>query len=181
MVKASQLEYALIGLIKQKAQSGYDLRKIFATTPMGHFSDSPGSIYPALRRLQSRGWIRALQEKGGRQRQLLRVTSEGTRAFVNWLKQPVTAGDVMWRMNELMLRFAFQGGNVPVSITREFLRQLERELAIHIRDLREYAKQPGLAKAVSTGALAFASGIEGYEAQLAWTKRAKKKFTEESS
>ena len=38
--------------------SGYDLRKIFTTTAMGSFSDSPGAIYPALARLEANGLVR---------------------------------------------------------------------------------------------------------------------------
>ena len=48
------LEYALLGLLHQQPQSGYDLRKVFETTALGNYSGSPGAIYPALRRLESR-------------------------------------------------------------------------------------------------------------------------------
>ena len=50
----SYLELAILGLARQKARSGYELRRVFATTPMGHFSDSPGAIYAAVRRLVDR-------------------------------------------------------------------------------------------------------------------------------
>ena len=42
----TSLEYALLGLIHMQPQSGYDLRKIFETTPMGHYSSSPGAMAP---------------------------------------------------------------------------------------------------------------------------------------
>jgi len=42
--EVSVLGYALLGLLQQQDRSGYDLRKIFSTTPMKSFSDSPGSI-----------------------------------------------------------------------------------------------------------------------------------------
>lgn len=180
MTHASPLEYALLGLLKQQPQSGYDLRKSFTTTPMRHFSDSPGSIYPALRRLQARKWLNVTQEEDGRRRQLFRLTKAGERALIAWLQQPVSREDVVWRLGELMLRFAFHGGNVPRAITRLFLDQLESELVTYTCELREYAVQSRLADNSSTGALAFASGVEGYEAQLVWTKHARKKFMEAS-
>ncbi|MGZ4787463.1 MAG: PadR family transcriptional regulator [Terriglobales bacterium] len=179
MLRASPLEYALIGLLKQKPQSGYDLRKQLVTTPMRHFSDSPGSIYPALRRLQSRNWLKATSDGTGRKRQSFRVTKTGERVFAAWLQQPVTREDVTWGMGEVMMRFAFQDGNVPRQITVRLLDQLEAELAAYVRELREYAKQSGLANSHSTGALAFASGVGGYEVQLAWTKRTRKKLLED--
>jgi DNA-binding PadR family transcriptional regulator len=172
------LEYALLGLLKQKPQSGYDLRKSFVITPMRHFSDSPGSIYPALRRLQSRGWLAAGKQRTSRKKQLFRVTPIGERVLITWLKQPVTREEVIWRPDEVMLRFAFQSGNVPGAVTRNFLKGMEREVEAYLRELRQYAKISGLANGSSTGALAFASGIDGYRAQLAWVRAASKKFRE---
>ena len=71
---ASTLEMAMLGLMKQKQHSGYDLRKTFATTAMRHYSDSPGSIYPVLRRIEARDWIEpatvtAVQPEDRRRRQ----------------------------------------------------------------------------------------------------------------
>jgi hypothetical protein len=36
-------------LLHQQPRSGYDLRKIFESSPIAYYSDSPGAIYPALR------------------------------------------------------------------------------------------------------------------------------------
>ena len=68
----STLSLAILGLIAQEWQSGYDIRKAFATTPMGHFSSSPGAIYPALKRLE-KGRLdlwqgRSQSDEGGRAR-----------------------------------------------------------------------------------------------------------------
>ena len=178
MNRTSPLEYALVGLLKQKPQSGYDLRKAFVTTPIRHFSDSPGSIYPALRRLEARKWLAVTGENGGRKRQLFRVTKTGEGAFLEWLQRPVTRDDVIWRLEEVMMRFAFQGGNVPRKVTLAFLDQLELQTSAYAGELREYAKQTGMADSISTGALAFANGVEGYAAQVAWIKRARKKIME---
>ena len=59
MTDNSLLGYALLGLIYQQPLSGYDVKKIFASTPMAGFSDSPGAIYPALRKLERLGFVRA--------------------------------------------------------------------------------------------------------------------------
>ncbi len=174
----SALEYAITGLLKGQAQSGYDLRKVFATTPMRHFSDSPGSIYPALRRLQVRGWLAAATEAdSGRGRQVFRVTKAGERALLAWLRQPVTRDDVIWRVDELLLRFAFFDGNLNRVATLEFLQEFERELQAYTRELRAYAAQFPLEKS-STGTLAFCNGVRQYEAHLAWTRQTQKELRE---
>ena len=64
LLAISLLGFALLGLLHQKSASGYDLRKIFASTAMGTFSDSPGAIYPTLTMLEDIVPIRCV---GGKQ------------------------------------------------------------------------------------------------------------------
>lgn len=170
-----------MGLLKQNPQSGYDLRKVFANTPMRHFSDSPGSIYPALRRLQARKWIAGSAENGNaRKRQLFRITKAGERAMIEWLSKPITREDVIWNQEELILRFAFLDGNVESAVTERFLNQLEAELDKYLAELKEYAANFGPDVRFTTGVLAFQCGIQKYEAQLAWSRQAQKQLKERS-
>jgi len=179
MNSSSALEFALLGLLRQKPHSGYDLRKAFVTTPMRHFSDSPGSIYPALRRMQTRRWVSAMVEKDhARKRQEFTVTSAGTRALVAWLRQPITREDVVWRLDQLMLRFAFLDGNVERSDALVFLEEFEREMTAYVRELREYEKTFDSNLHATTGYLAFKNGVDSYHAQLVWVRHVRKEFTE---
>src|SRR4051812_2544277 len=109
----STLEMALVGLLLQEHRSGYDLRKQFATTVWRHYSDSPGSIYPALKRLRDRRWIEPVnqREPQARQRQEFKATAAGKSAFLGWLNQPLSRETVRFAQQELMLRFAFMDGN----------------------------------------------------------------------
>jgi DNA-binding PadR family transcriptional regulator len=84
MKNVSTLEFALIGLLRQKAQSGYDLRKTFTETAMRHYSDSPGSIYPALRRLHTKGLIEA-EPRDRRGREVFHLAAAGVEALLDWL------------------------------------------------------------------------------------------------
>src|SRR5215472_1259651 len=99
MTLDSVLGYALLGLLHQQALSGYDLRKIFASTPIGGFSDSPGAIYPALRRLQERGLVRGEVQKstGLRNRRVFRITPKGLASFKTWQTQPIVREDMIRR------------------------------------------------------------------------------------
>jgi DNA-binding PadR family transcriptional regulator len=178
MQTASTLEFALMGLLRQKAQSGYDLRKTFIETAMRHYSDSPGSIYPALRRLQTRGLIEA-EPKDRRGREVFHLTPAGVASFLEWLGQDVTHDSVVFGGKELMLRFAFMDGNVPRSTAIRFLEQLEREFSVYVGELRAKFERDSYLKPVHTGLLAFQSGIEGMEAQLNWARRARARLTED--
>jgi DNA-binding PadR family transcriptional regulator len=60
------LGYTLMGLLHQKALPGYELRKVFATTRLSSFSDSPGSIYPALARLENGSGVAGMAVPSGR-------------------------------------------------------------------------------------------------------------------
>jgi DNA-binding PadR family transcriptional regulator len=174
----SSLEFALLGMLALKPQSGYDLRKLFADTPMRHFSDSPGSIYPALGRLENRKWVTAVREKNSaRRRQEFQVTPAGKRALVEWLEEPFTRDDVIWEMDSLLLRFAFFDDNLMRRRASSFLARLEGELEAYIGELESYAAASGLLNSVSTGALAFSNGLEAYRAHLSWTRRARKKLS----
>jgi DNA-binding PadR family transcriptional regulator len=188
MKSSSTLEMALLGLLHQKPQSGYDLRKTFATTAMRHYSDSPGSIYPALRRLEGRGWIEAAGQAhtrpseepvNARGRQDFRISEAGKLILIAWLEAPVTYSDVQMRMSETLLRFAFMDGAVPRSIALRFLDQFARELAVYAGELRVQFEKSSSRMRINTGLLAFQSGIEGMEAQISWAKKARAQLAED--
>jgi DNA-binding PadR family transcriptional regulator len=165
----SLLAYALLGLLHQQPRSGYDLRKVFANTPMGTFSDSPGAIYPALQRLEKRGLVasRVHASSGLRQRRLFRPTASGKRAFKAWQTRTITSDDVIHRVDELKLRFSFMDQTAGSSQAMRFLKALAKELAAYIPTLRKFLKVHGVNMPLS-GRLALESGIRSYETLLGW-------------
>lgn len=173
----SRLEGALLGLLHDLPRSGYALRKVFQDTPMLHFSDSPGSIYPALRRLEARGAIRGTVEAAGtlRPRQVFSLTEAGTAALRAWLATPITRDTVIHGFEDAMLRFAFLDRVLGAPATVRFLEALARELAAHVRGLdRFHAEQSH--RLPLTAALALESGIASYRTHLAWARRAATQF-----
>jgi DNA-binding PadR family transcriptional regulator len=181
MANSSTLEMALMGMLSQKPRSGYDLRKTFATTAMRHYSDSPGSIYPALRRLEKRAWIAPVGpggDKDSRKRQDFALTDAGKGTLIAWLEREVSRDDVILRTDELMLRFAFMDGNVPRSTTIRFLDQFIRERGAYAGELRAQFEKTSARIPLHTGLLAFESGIKGMETQLAWAQEARTRLAE---
>lgn len=176
----SILEYALAGSLTHKPRSGYDLRKAFTTTGMRYYSDSPGSIYPALKRLEKRGWIHAVHDGSlqddPRKRQLFGLTEAGKQALVAWLSQPLAHDDVVLRISEMMLRFAFMDGNVPRALTIQFLADFEREKAAQAAGERAKLEEMRSKAGLHTGVLAYESGIEGMEAQVSWARRVRERL-----
>jgi DNA-binding PadR family transcriptional regulator len=169
--RATTLEYALLGLLDQEPHSGYGLRRLFAHTPLGYFSDSPGAIYPALRRLVARRWVGAGAPQGGRRRQEYRISARGREAFVTWLRLPVTAADVVSDPDALMLRFAFMGQALPPSAIRGFLREYGRRMTSQLGHLRRHHGEQAHTWSL-TGRLAFEHGLALHETKVAWARNA---------
>ena len=162
-----------MGLIAQKPQTGYDIRKTFATTPMGHFSSSPGAIYPALKRLEKDGWIRGEVDDATalRPRKVYEMTPQGRAVLKRHLQQTPTRDDVIWRLDDLMLRFALMDEIVGRAATLRYLDALAAELEAYVEHLRCYLDAAGPSMPAS-GRLAMENGIEGYEMNAAWARRA---------
>jgi len=169
----STLSYALLGLIWQKPSSGYDLRKFFSSSPIRSFSDSPGAIYPALRRLEGKRLIRSriANQDARRRRKIFEITSRGRHAVRRWQNQPITRDDVVHNAGALMMRFAFMDEFADKATTLRFLRSFRQQLTAYLADLRRYLKTNLQFMSVS-GRLALESGIQGYATLLRWTKGA---------
>jgi DNA-binding PadR family transcriptional regulator len=173
----STLSLAILGLISHRPLTGYDVRKAFQTTPMGHFSSSPGAIYPALKRLEEAGWIRSITADGqtGRQRMAYEITARGVKVFKEHLAKPVTQDDVTWRLDQLMLRFAFMDGVIDHEKIIRFLQEFATQTEIHVADLRRYVESvKGIMPPCAR--LALESGIEDYEMHAQWARRARQEL-----
>ena len=109
----SDLDYALLGLLFATPRSGYELRKVFQTTLLSAYSDSPGSIYPALRKLETSRHVTGTAAEDGRGRRTLRPTAKGKRALVAWLEAPVTAELLARDSAGVSLRLAFVSDVAP--------------------------------------------------------------------
>jgi DNA-binding PadR family transcriptional regulator len=177
--RPSLLEHALLGLVHQQPRSGYALRKVFATTPMAHYSDSPGTIYPALGRLQRRGWISGAVENGRslRPQRVFSITARGLEQLKRWLAAEVTVEDVAWRMDDLMLRFAFIEGVLGREAATRFLGQLGPAIAEHLRGLERFSAEAAPHMPIAAR-LALESGIAGFRAQGRWATYAVRRLEE---
>jgi DNA-binding PadR family transcriptional regulator len=173
----SLLGYALLGLLHQRPSSGYALRRVFATTPMGTFSDSPGAIYPALGRLERQELVRGRVESsaGLRQKQTFRLTTQGLVALKEWLERPLTRADVVRGLDDVMLRLAFMDQVMAPAASIRLLQSLARELAAYLPTLHAYLNEHRRKMPLS-GRLALESGIRAYEDQSRWVRDALKAY-----
>ncbi|HVU87042.1 MAG TPA: helix-turn-helix transcriptional regulator [Pirellulales bacterium] len=75
------LEPVILELISAGASYGYEIAKAVQESSGGELLAQEGTLYPALHRLEKRGYLRATWKASpeGRQRKHYRVTGEGRR------------------------------------------------------------------------------------------------------
>lgn len=159
------LGFALLGLIRDEPRSGYALRKVFETTPMGSYSSSPGSIYPALESLRRAGLVEARGNgETTRGKGLFHLTLQGAAAFENWLRAPVDGND----LSQAMLRFAFLHGHPDRALTKAFLDSFEAAAAGQAASLTAFiASEAGQSMPVQAR-VAVEHGRRQLDASAAW-------------
>lgn len=133
-------EMALLGLLYREAGHGYDLhRKVVADLGyVWHLSQS--QAYAILKRLETRGDIsvQGISQEKSPPRQLLYMTRQGRRAFLEWLDAPSGGSTRAIRM-EFLTRLYFMSLYFPEKIPPAFdhqraeaessIRRLEKTLA----------------------------------------------------
>ena len=172
MYKPTTLGYAILGLLLQP-MTGYGIRKVFELTPMGEYSSSPGSIYPALKRLEKEFLIEQYidYEKSVSGKKLYSLTTSGRKELKIWCLRHVALSDVQNRMNELMLRFVFMEFFVDTDAVIKFLRSVKQNIDTYIEQLVGYYEKdkPSMPFHAS---LAMEQGIGMISANSRWAQHA---------
>ncbi len=167
-------EHILLGLICTAPSSGYDLKRIFATTPMGVYQPSSGTLYPALRRLEQRGLVQAQASSGqggpsARHRRVYEPTQAGRAAHLDWLRTPVESATVSPDLGLHLMRFVMMEHLLPPDEVLAFVQSLADTLAALTAQLERYAATadvPG-----RHPRLALDHGIAIHRASLRWAEQ----------
>ena len=167
MADSRALGYALLGLLSPGPLSGYELRKVFATTPMRRYSDSPGSIYPALEKLRAKRLIAVARERSRnpRGRRRFTLTAKGRDALSRWIAQPIDREMVESGIAEIVLRFSMSDYIDDVDAVRRMFAQFAQQLENYLTHLREVH---ATLECSSSGRLTLGLGIRLYETHLQW-------------
>jgi DNA-binding PadR family transcriptional regulator len=138
----TSFEHILLGLICMAPSSGYDLKRVFAVTPMGIYQPSSGALYPALRRLERKGLIQAQGPAGAgqsvRHRRVYEPTQPGRATHTSWLRSPVEPATVSRDLGLHLMRFVMMEHLFPREDVLGFLQILADALAALIAELDQY-------------------------------------------
>jgi len=107
-IKMTSLNYLILGLLYRKPCTGYELCKVIESTPMALLSDSPGAIYPALKKLQKHEMITGIDKNLGKRKSKEFHTNEaGTKSLFDWLTGPVDEQKLVNDPSTMLLRLSF--------------------------------------------------------------------------
>ena len=167
----TQFEHILVGLVCLSPASGYDLKRMFAATPMGVYQPSSGSLYPALRRLEAKGLVKALDGNGesARHRRAYEPTLAGRAAHATWLHTPVEVSTVARDLGLHLMRFVMMEHASSREEVLSFLGDLRDALATFTAGLERYAADTAQLDDRHPG-LALDHGLAVYRASLRWTR-----------
>ncbi len=126
------LELAILGLLKERAMHGYELRKQLGQRLGFFWSVSFGSIYPTLKKLERRGFVEKflVADQMSRRRQVYRITEPGEREFIELISEGASSA---WEEDKFPLRLAF-------------FRYLKPETRIRLLERRKQVMQDKLAE-----------------------------------
>jgi DNA-binding PadR family transcriptional regulator len=169
----TDFEQILLGVIDSEPRSGYGLKKMFNSSPSSVYQPSPGALYPALRRLEARGLLRAEKISTGRRAQrMYHVTDAGHAAHMEWLRQPVVPATVGADLGLHLMRFALMEDRLPRAAIRAFLEDLENALDTFVTAMERYLAS-GVQAHKPHAELAIKHGIAVHRASLDWTRSAR--------
>jgi DNA-binding PadR family transcriptional regulator len=169
----TSFEHILMGLVCLSPASGYDLKRIFAATPMGIYQPSSGSLYPALRRLEARGLVQALDGAGesARHRRVYEPTQAGRAVHAAWLRTPVEVSTVSRDLGLHLMRFVMMEHASSREEVLSFLDDLKDALEAFTAGLERYAAATAQLGGRHPG-LALDHGLAVHRASLRWTRHA---------
>ncbi len=170
IIKPTLLDYAILGLIQDQPLSGYAIRKLFEETALGNYSSSPGTIYPALNRLQKFELVKK-NAQGKNVKTCFEITTKGVLILQKWFSKPVEKIEVEKKTDELLLRFGFMEALVDKKQKIDFLTSFHDILKIYIKELQAYYNKESNNMPLH-GRLAFQYGIDLNKTTLKWCKRA---------
>lgn len=167
-------EHILLGLICLGPSSGYDLKRIFAVTPMGIYQPSSGALYPALRRLELKGLVQAQALTGqvgesARRRRVYEATQVGRAVHRQWLRTPVEAATASRDLGLHLMRFVMMEQLFPPEEVVRFLQSLADALEAVVGQLEKYAAVADVGS--RHPALALDHGLAVHRASLRWAER----------
>ncbi|WP_101697950.1 PadR family transcriptional regulator [Clostridium minihomine] len=161
------LEYIILGMLMQKEMSGYDLKQWMGECTSYFFDASFGSIYPALKRMEQKGYIVCRESvEDSKFKKLYSITDIGKKDFLDWLEQPI---EFVKANHSYLVRIYFYH-YLPLDVAIRNLKDFIIVLKQHLDQLNRQKQRAENMYSVK-GNFAYSTiicGIHYFEAILTW-------------
>lgn len=137
------VDYAILGVLIEQPTHGYSLKKYLVENVSRSFGINDGQLYPALARLEGRGWIRkrVVPQARNPAKHHYSVTPEGRVAFESWLAgAEESARCDFFLRHEFLQRCAFFRHLSPETAERQIRAQID-EVEARLAELERVARQ----------------------------------------
>ena len=134
------LEYAILGLLSWKPFNGYDLKKIFAESPIYYWSGNNNQIYRTLLSLFEDGLVtRTIEEQENLPpKKVYSLTTAGQQMLENWLR---LAPELPQRKHAFLLQLGW-ADRLPADELDLLLSQYQEEVSALLMLSRAQIKLP---------------------------------------
>ena len=158
----AEFDYVLLGAVYRGYATGYSIRNLILKTKGSRWSGSTGAVYPALRRLEASGYLRADSAgNSSRARTSYSLTPKGSAALRGWMTAPVSEEDLGMLSDPLRsrcLNLRLLKPRERLAAVRQWIEQNEAYIAYFTQRLSQL---PGKDRFVDLGFLNLAHLLEG--------------------
>jgi DNA-binding PadR family transcriptional regulator len=167
----------ILGLLRLRPRSGYEIKQHVDRSTRFFWSASYGQIYPELRRLEDERLVEGAEEAtGDRARTTYRLTEEGRRVVREWLREPPKTFEMR---HEGMLK-SFLADALPPSERAQRLLDMRDQHLEKLERLREVEADIPVEGRQGSAYTVLRYGIEFNEWTAEWCERAARRLASEA-
>jgi DNA-binding PadR family transcriptional regulator len=158
------LEYIILGFLMFGEKSGYDIKQTMKKTTSNFFDASFGSIYPALTKLEKKGYV-VINEvlEDSKKKNIYSISKAGKSIFLAWLQQPIEFSKTNSEYLVKIYFYSFISKEKAVDLIKDFIRDVNKAIG-ELTEIEEKSK--GKIDLYRSSTIYF--GIEHYNFVIKW-------------
>jgi len=168
--------YLLLGLIQNRPQSGYSIRQVLKSMPITRYTDSPGSVYPALANLKKAELIKGRAEGApSRPRMVFSITGVGKDILKEWMMSPLEVDKILHQQDALFVKLSFSDLYFKDEELASLVQSIQKTIGVLETELKFFHKTAG-PRMQKGGNMAIELALEMLSSYARWAKRTLKEF-----
>jgi len=174
------LDYILIGMVLDKEQTGYDIKKEVENSIGNFYKVSYARMYPMLKTLTDKGLLTMIEQmQGKRLKRYYKATDKGKEMFMEWLSAPID----LKASGEAQLAQIFFYGELPKEVRDTRLQEYElfvQQGLVQFENIAKSLPADGLSEKDYYGISTLYYGLQNAHNVLRWIRfiKEQKPFSE---